>query len=103
MNPNLKFLDYPISSGMAHGPERWAEITEVVEGTPRPILDMLAAPRTASFIRGLIKTYKLPPERGQFIAYAVLRVALGEKALTELSSAMLLPVSIVHFLLLNIS
>jgi len=88
MNTEARWRTFPIGAGMAEGPERWAEITELVDQTPRSILDMLAAPRTASFIRGLVKTYKLPPEKGQFIAYSVLQVALGEKVLTQLSSVL---------------
>lgn len=86
MNTEARWRTFPIGAGMAEGPERWAEITELVDQTPRSILDMLAAPRTASFIRGLIKAYKLPPEKGQFVAYAVLQVALGEKAVPALAS-----------------
>lgn len=85
MNPNLRFLDYPISAGMTHGARRWDRICDLLEEMPKSIRDMLASAHSASFIRGLYKLYKLPPEQGQTIAYAVLQVALGEKTLAQLS------------------
>lgn len=86
MNPNLTFLTYPIGAGMAQGEQRWAEISELVNNTPQTILDMVASPQTASYIRGVAKAHQLTAEQSYTIAYAVLRVALGEKRLAELSS-----------------
>lgn len=76
---------YPIGAGMAQPPERWDEICELVNNTPKTIRTMLGSPHTAAFIRGLVKIHNLPLSQGLPIAYAVLQVALGEKTLAQLA------------------
>ena len=86
MNPSLSSLGYPIGAGMTRGEKRWEEISELMNEVPKAVRNMIASPYTASSIRGLVKTYMLPPEKRQVIAYAVLQVALGEKTIAQLSS-----------------
>lgn len=88
MTLHLSFLGYPIGAGMVWGAQRWDQITELVNEVPKSVRGMITSPHSASFIRGLVKTYKLSPEKVPLIAYAVLQVALGEKTLAQLSSVL---------------
>ena len=49
---------------------------------------LLTAQKTGSFIRGLAKTHQLAPEQAPQIAFAVLRVAVGEVALGKLGTVL---------------
>lgn len=85
MDRMIGFKTYPIGAGMAQPAERWDQLSRLVDHTPQPLLDMVSSPQTAAFIRGVAKTYNLPAEQGITIAYAVLRVALGELKLPQLA------------------
>jgi hypothetical protein len=84
-DPNFLTLTYPINSALDKSDERWAEICELVNIMPDPILDMVSSPRTAAFIRGLAKAHNLNFQQSPVIAYAVLQVAFGEKTLSQLA------------------
>jgi len=77
---------YPIGAGMAQPPERWQEIFTLADTAPKSVRDMIGSPHTAAFLRGLVKVYNLTTTQALPIAYAVLRVAIGEKTLAQLAS-----------------
>ena len=55
---------------------------------PANLKRMLTDPNTGSFVRGLTKTYQLPPEQAPQIAFAVLCVAVGEIQLAKLGTVL---------------
>lgn len=53
---------------------------------PPKVFEVLNLPRTGSYLRGLVKNYRLSEEKSAVVAFAVLRVAIGEKTLAQLAS-----------------
>lgn len=57
---------------------------ESLQRVPIKLREFLGSPRTGAYIRGLTKTFDVPLEKAPTIAFAVLRVAVGEKPLGQL-------------------
>lgn len=55
---------------------------------PKNTKKIITSTNTGSYIRGLVKTHKLQPEQAPQIAFAVLRVAVGEIALPKLATVL---------------
>jgi len=53
---------------------------------PMNVKAMAASPSTGAFVRGVAKNHDLPAEQSSLIALAILRVAVGDKTLAQLSS-----------------
>lgn len=55
---------------------------------PPAIKQLVTQPRTGAYIRGLAKNFDIPLESAPVIAFAVLRVALGEITLDQLAATL---------------
>ncbi|MEK7556650.1 MAG: hypothetical protein AAB538_01605 [Patescibacteria group bacterium] len=86
-------LDYyqtsPFGSLARHGGENDGWYIHWILHSPQGIQDMLFSRQTGAFIQGLAKRSSLPMEEASpKLAFAVLRVAVGEVTLTELASVL---------------
>ena len=80
------FDSVPIGSLTGLPAEKRLKYTESVFQLPGKVRVMLFAPNTGAFTRGLVKGYGLAEEKSAVAALAVLRVAIGEKAVAQLPS-----------------
>lgn len=88
MKDSLIFQTVPIGSLLdIPEPKRESYINGAVH-LPRSVRSMLFSPQTGAYIRGLANSFDIPLESAPLIAFAVLRVALGEITLDQLAASL---------------
>lgn len=74
----------PIGALLAIPENNALPFLNLIVETPKNVQQMLLSLRTGAYIRGLTKTFDVPLEKAPVIAFAVLRIAVGEKPLGQL-------------------
>jgi hypothetical protein len=63
--------------------ERGEYIKRIFE-LPQGVSEIVFAPRTGAYLRGLVSSYKLPLTKSHLIALAIVRLFIGKKSLAQL-------------------
>lgn len=61
---------------------------DIIQNIPLPIKDMISSTETASYVRGLGRTYGIPEESQASISFAILEIAIGKKPFAQLSKTL---------------
>jgi len=84
MNTSDKTSHYPANiARMVPEPES-SQLFDAIGKLPDQLRPLIAAPRTAAYIRGLAKNYSIPEDQIKYISYAILVVTVGEKTVANL-------------------
>lgn len=78
------FKTYPIGSILIRPDSEDTHYLQQITALTPGLKSLIASPTTSAFIRGLTKTYDVPPDKNPWVAFVVLQIACGEKTLTQL-------------------
>lgn len=76
----------PIGSLTARSLEERSQYASAVFRTPPHVQDLLFSMKTSSYLRGLVKSHRLPEEQAPHVAFAVLQICVGAKTFAQLPS-----------------
>ncbi|MDA1168767.1 MAG: hypothetical protein O3A36_00320 [bacterium] len=79
------FQLYPIGSILSRPEEATQGYLDIVSLLPQNIKDILAAPNSAAFVLGIVKSYNISEAQAPSIAFEILEVAIGKKTFAQLS------------------
>lgn len=78
------FYVLPVGSIYARPEEETSGYLDIIQELPVTIKGMISSTETASYIKGLARTYDIPEESQPSIAFAILEVAMGKKIFAQL-------------------
>jgi|GEM_PF-2283437 hypothetical protein len=76
----------PLGSILTRGQEEQEKLLEASFSVPKNIKTILTSAKTASFIHGLAKNFRLSEKVSPIIAFAILQITLAEKTIAQLPS-----------------
>lgn len=82
------YISHPVGSLIRQPEEVERRYLDAFFEMPHSLQNMLFSRRTASYIRGLVKTYDVPLDQSHRIAFIVMRVAVGEIELAKLAGVL---------------
>lgn len=88
----MKFDTYkstPVGSLIIKSETEGESYLQMLSGMPVGLRTMLMSNKTGAFIRGLVKSYDIAPEKTPELAFTVLRIGVGEHPLNQLSSLLI--------------
>lgn len=74
--------------------EKRLHYIEAINASPKNVGDLLLSLNTGAYLRGLAKSFNVPEEKASVIAFAVVRVAVGELAFSQLAAALVTELSL---------
>ncbi len=74
----------PIGSIYAREEKTSIGYLDIVQNLPIVVKSMVSSVKTASYIKGIARTYDIPEEKQSLISFAILEIAIGKKTLAQL-------------------
>lgn len=82
----LQYL--PIGSLVGRAQQEREQYVAAAYAAPKAVQPILFRPRTSAFVTGLVRTHNLKEAQGDSVAFLILRVGVGELALSQLGAAL---------------
>lgn len=90
------FKTYPIGSILIRPDSEDTHYLQQITALTPGLKSLIASPTTSAFIRGLTKTYDVPPDKNPWVAFVVLQIACGEKTLSQLANTLATELRLAH-------
>lgn len=87
---------FPIGSILTRPEEEDVHYLQKIRQLPQNLRKLISSPTTSAFIRGLTKTYDVPPDKNPLVAFVVLQIVCGERTLSQLANTLATELRLAH-------